>query len=168
MVRKILQPWRMRPADSPPALTSAQFSQRILLPASHLIEVERTTLADILDANPPRAQGYQLNSRFQTFLAERDVGVFEPWFHEAETSDLPSFRSLARSFRQDAKAIRAALTTPWSTGQCEGQICRVKLLKRLGYGRAKLDLLRQRILHRMRVPVQPVPPDHEVEPPMAA
>ena len=44
--------------------------------------------------------------------------------------------------------LQLALTTPWSNAQCEGQICRVKLIKRLGYGRAKLDLLRQRILHR--------------------
>jgi transposase len=39
--------------------------------------------------------------------------------------------------------------TPWSTGQYEGQIYRVKLIKRLGYGRAKMELFRQRILHRM-------------------
>ena len=42
-----------------------------------------------------------------------------------------------------------ALTTTWSTGLCEGQTGRVKLIKRLGYGRAKPDLLRQRVLHRL-------------------
>lgn len=69
-----------------------------------------------------------------------------------ENSDLPPFRTAARSLRQDYDTIRAALTTPWSTGQYEGQICRVKRFKRLGYGRAKLDLLRQRILHRVTTP----------------
>jgi transposase len=156
MVRKVLQPWRMRPAVSPQALTSAQFSRLILLPGSRLTEAERKTLAGILDANPPLAQGYRLKTHFQTLLAERDVEAFEPWLQEAETSDVPAFQALARSFRQDAEAIRAALTTPWSTGQCEGQNCRVKLLKRLGYGRAKLDLLRQRILHRMAAPVRAI------------
>jgi transposase len=60
---------------------------------------------------------------------------------------------LARRFRQDYPALIAALTTPWSTGHCEGQICRVKLLKRLGDGRAKWDWLRQRILHRRGIPM---------------
>jgi transposase len=114
------------------------------------------------------AQGYQLKTRFRTLLAERDVGAFEPWLHAAETSNLPSFRSLARSFRQDDDAIVAALTTPWSTGPCEGQICRVKLLKRLGYGRAKLDVLRQRILHRIAAPLTGPAPELQVPQPIAA
>lgn len=91
----------------------------------------------------------------QSLLAARAVEALEPWLQQADTSDLPSFHTVARSFRQDADAIIAARTTPWSTGPVEGQICRVKLLKRLGYGRAKLDLLRQRIVHRMVMPVRP-------------
>ena len=42
--------------------------------------------------------------------------------------------------------MRAALSLPWSSGQAEGQISRLKLLKRSMYGRAKLDLLRRRFL----------------------
>jgi hypothetical protein len=74
------------------------------------------------------------------------------------TLDLLPFRTVARSFRQDYEAIRAALTTPWSTGQCEGEICRMKLLRSLGYGRVKVDLLGQRNLHR--VPALAVPMKH--------
>jgi hypothetical protein len=62
---------------------------------------------------------------------------------------------VARSLRQDDAAVIAALTTPWSTGQCEGQIRRVKLMNRSGYGSAKWDLLRQRILHRRGMLVRP-------------
>jgi transposase len=89
-------------------------------------------------------------------LAQRDRTAFDPWLQEADTSDLPSFHTVARSFRPDSAAMIAALTTPWSTGPCEGQICRVKLLKRLSYSRATLDVLRQRILHRLAAPVRPV------------
>ena len=71
-----------------------------------------------------------------------------PGAMKAAGSGLKQFQSIARSFPQDYEAIKLALTTPWSTGQCEGQICRVKLIKRIGYGRAKPDLLRQRVLHR--------------------
>ena len=47
---------------------------------------------------------------------------------------------------QDGAAIRSALTTPWSSGQAEGQITRLKLIKRQMYGRAGFDLLRRRVL----------------------
>ena len=104
------------------------------------------------------AQEYQLNTRFHTLMAECDLVALEPWLQAAERSALSSFRAVARSFRQDLEAIQAALTTPWNTGQGAGQICRVKLIKRIGYGRAKLDLLRQRLLHRMITPQQRASP----------
>ena len=161
MVRKALQPWRARPEAGPPPLTPAQRTWLLLRPSARLTEADRTTLESFLHANPLLAQGYQLKTRFQTLLAQRDRVAFDQWLQEAETSDLPSFQTVARSFRQDYDAITAALTTPCSTSQCEGQICRVKLLTRLGYGRAKLALLGQRILHRMAVPVRPGKQRHE-------
>jgi transposase len=63
-----------------------------------------------------------------------------PWLAEALESDL---RSFAEGLRQDLAAV--ALATPWSNGQTEGQITRLKLIKRSMYGRAKLDLLRIRV-----------------------
>lgn len=50
--------------------------------------------------------------------------------------------------QQDYAAVEAALATEWSDGQTEGQVTRVKLIKRQMYRRAKLDLLRQRVLYR--------------------
>jgi transposase len=49
--------------------------------------------------------------------------------------------------QHDEAAVRAALSLPWSTGPVEGHIHRLKLIKRQMYGRAKLDLLRIRVLH---------------------
>lgn len=65
------------------------------------------------------------------------------WLAEAAQSEL---RAFAAGLRQDEAAVRAALTMPWSNGPVEGQITRLKLLKRQMYGRAKLDLLRARLL----------------------
>lgn len=73
-----------------------------------------------------------------------------------------------RSCRRDDAAITAALTMSWSPGQCERRICRVKLIKRLGYVRAYLDLLRQRILHRIIRPLQRAGTDAQVRPLAAA
>jgi len=56
-------------------------------------------------------------------------------------------RRFAIGLLADLQAIEAALKLPWSNGQTEGQVNRLKLLKREMYGRAKLDLLSQRFLH---------------------
>ena len=65
------------------------------------------------------------------------------WLTEAGASVLASF---ARGLRADVEAVAAALREPWSNGQTEGQINRLKTLKRQMYGRANLDLLRARLV----------------------
>jgi transposase len=47
---------------------------------------------------------------------------------------------------RDKAAVRAAITEPWSNGQTEGQITKLKLVKRQMYGRAKIDLLQARLM----------------------
>nr|QIY68755.1 transposase [Streptomyces sp. RLB1-33] len=60
--------------------------------------------------------------------------------------DLPALHSLVNGMKRDLDAVTAGLSTHWSSGQVEGQVTRIKLIKRQGYGRANLDLLRKRIL----------------------
>lgn len=71
---------------------------------------------------------------------------FDRWLERARTSSLSSFRSFAASIQRDYAAVRAAITLLWSNGQVEGQVNRLKFLKRQMYGRAKFDLLRIRVL----------------------
>jgi transposase len=68
------------------------------------------------------------------------------WLTRAHASGIPELKSFVAGIQRDRAAVTAALTLPFSTGQVEGQINRLKLIKRSGYGRAKLDLLRQRVL----------------------
>ncbi len=65
-----------------------------------------------------------------------------PWLEEAEDSMLGAF---ARGLRKDYDAVAASLTEPWSNGQTEGQINRLKMLKRQMYGRAGIDTLKARM-----------------------
>ena len=145
-IRKAVQAWRKgagRPVKSRPPL-----KWLVLRPRRGLNSSEKVALDHLLQANPPLALGHQLKEWFHEIVKQGDLEALEAWGQEASRSGLKQFKSIARSFRQDYEAIKMALTSPWSTGQCEGQICRVKLIKRMGYGRAKPDLLRQRILHR--------------------
>jgi len=94
--------------------------------------------------SPDIALCVQLAQQFRGMMQERDASAWRSWHQAACRS---SFHSFARQLQRDEAAVRAALTLPWSTGQVEGHIHRLKLIKRQMYGRAKLDLLRIRVLH---------------------
>jgi transposase len=147
-VRRVLHPWRSTRIPSSPERPSP-LHWLLLCPSSKLTSSQHMELEVTLQANPPLALAYRLKEQFHQVVAHRDIDALDGWLTEAAQSDLPTFKTVARTFRRDYQAIKAALTLPWSTAQCEGHNTRVKLIKRLGYGRAKLDLLRKRIVHRM-------------------
>jgi transposase len=70
----------------------------------------------------------------------------DSWLTAAARSRISELLSFARGIRRDAAAVVAALTSPHSQGQVEGQVNRLKMLKRQMYGRANFDLLRCRML----------------------
>jgi transposase len=84
---------------------------------------------------------------FHDLVRSRDRAAFHTWLVATEECDLPELRSFAAGIRRDQAAVEAALTSAWSNGQTEGQINRLKTLKRQMYGRANLDLLRLRFLN---------------------
>lgn len=68
------------------------------------------------------------------------------WCAGVHADDLPALHSLVDGFLRDEGAVTAGLTLPWSCGPVEGNVTRIKFLKRQCFGRAKFDLLRKRIL----------------------
>ncbi len=103
-------------------------------------------LAGLRAACPAVAQAAQLASEFGRLVRERDRPALATWLAAATTSGLPEFRELATGMQRDRAAIEAALSHEWSSGQVEGQVTRLKLVKRQMFGRAKVDLLRKRVL----------------------
>lgn len=77
----------------------------------------------------------------------RQAEAFDPWLKAVEASSIADLQSFASELRRERKAVQAALTLPHSNGQTEGQINKLKLIKRAMYGRANFDLLRQRVLN---------------------
>lgn len=88
------------------------------------------------------------SDRFTTLLRERHQERLDPWIADARSSDIKEVRYFAIQLTRDEAAVRAACSVEWSNGQTEGQVNRLKCLKRAMYGRAKFDLLRQRVLYR--------------------
>ena len=81
-------------------------------------------------------------------LRKRNASALESWLEGASASGIPELRTFASGIKRDQAAILAALMYEWSQGQVEGQINRLKLIKRQAYGRAGFDLLRHRVLAR--------------------
>ena len=96
---------------------------------------------------PSIAEVRDLAQRFLGFIHRHDLAGFDKWLPRIEASNEPEMRGFAARLVADLSAVRAAFSSPWSSGQVEGQINRLKYLKRQMYGRAKLDLLRIRVLH---------------------
>ena len=70
----------------------------------------------------------------------------DAWLAEARACGVGAVETFAAGLEQDGAAVRAALSEPWSSGQAEGQVNRLKLLKRQSRGRAGFGLLRRRVL----------------------
>lgn len=94
------------------------------------------------------AEAYQLAQRFQRLVRQRTVAELDRWLDESGASSVAELRTFANGLRQEYASIAAAIREPWSSGQVEGQITRLKYLKRQMYGRANFDLLRIRVLSR--------------------
>jgi transposase len=82
---------------------------------------------------------------FAKMVRTKAAATLEGWLRAAEDGPLASF---AAGLRRDEDAVRAALSLPWSNGPVEGQVNRLKVIKRDMYGSAGFDLLRRRILGR--------------------
>ncbi len=93
------------------------------------------------------SRAYELSQDFLSLLKERRAQALKEWISIAKSSYIPELTSFAKSVQQDYAAISAACSLPWSQGQVEGQINRLKCLKRQMYGRAQFELLRLRVLH---------------------
>jgi transposase len=117
-----------------------------LRPPTSLKEEERIALDQVLQEDTQLALGYNLVQRFHQLVNDRQLSALEQWLVDAEQGNLAPFVILAHGIRIDRSAVNAALATQWSNGTVEGHVHRLKLIKRQGYGRAKTDLLRRRVV----------------------
>jgi transposase len=87
----------------------------------------------------------ELGRQFIQIVRDRQAKELDRWIERVKESAEPELRRFAAGIKRDYAAVRAALEEPWSNGPVEGQVHRLKLIKRQMYGRGKLDLLRVRL-----------------------
>ncbi|HYU76733.1 MAG TPA: ISL3 family transposase [Ktedonobacteraceae bacterium] len=118
--------------------------------AEELKEEEQKTLQLIRQLNPGVETAYQLVETFLSMARQSKGEQLEAWLSTAEASHLEAFESFTTSVQKDKDAVLAGLTLPWSNGPLEGNVNRLKLIKRSMYGRAEIDLLKLRVLYHSK------------------
>lgn len=128
-----------------PAL-SARRAAFLLLRRTETRSSEDQQLVQRLAQQAELANAIDLAQDFAQLVRQRQSQQFDPWLERAEGSQLAPFERFARSLREDYDAVKAGVTLSTSNGQVEGQINRLKMLKRQMYGRAGIKLLERRFL----------------------
>src|SRR5215472_5331250 len=154
------QPHKFKQAASASLYAPEEACQRPLTPpqAARLLSSQeqarrpwqQTYLTRLCASDEAIAQTYELVQAFGTLVRDRPgVAQVEHWLAEVEQRGVPALRAFAEGLKKDYEAVLAGLTSEWSNGPTEGFVNKLKLSKRLMYGRASFGLLRQRFLQGM-------------------
>ncbi len=140
-----------------PSLPSARQLAWLLVQVTSALDAAATAVVARVEQDATASAVAALARRFTALVRASGVGTvappgrdaaaeFDAWITTAKACNAPAIATFAAGLDGDAAAVRAALTEPWSSGQAEGHINRLKLVKRQSYGRAGLDLLQRRMV----------------------
>jgi len=134
------------PRKEVPPWSPSRAAWLFIKPEGELTLKDREALERMKQADGKVAAAYTLGQRFVTMIRGRQPEALVPWLADVSESDIDVLKQFAEGIRQDLAAVTNALSLPWSNGQTEGHVNRLKLIKRQMYGRASFDLLRKRVL----------------------
>jgi len=140
-------PHRRKPAPAAPAVPKPRTISKALL--THPDHLSKDDALIVKNATAGCAHLERLHQHVRSFakiMAQRRGRELPDWLEAVEADELPELRSLAAGLRRDLPAVINGLTLEHSSGAVEGNVTRIKRLKRDGYGRANFDLLRIQIL----------------------
>ncbi len=127
-------------------LTPSRATWLVMRREDKLNDGEKSQRARLQAQEGAIAEAITLTQGFTALVRQRQPDQLATWLERATASGLQAFKSFANGLRADYEAVKAGVTLIWSTGPVEGQINRLKMLKRQMYGRAGIGLLRQRVL----------------------
>jgi transposase len=130
----------IEPVGSPRHLTWL-----LLRKPESLTEAEQSMLAFIREVKDLDTT-YELARQFFTMIRERQADQLDTWLQACEKSGIPDLQTFAEGLKREYAAMKGALRFSYSNGPVEGQINKLKYIKRSMYGRGSFELLRQRVL----------------------
>ncbi|MBT2225113.1 ISL3 family transposase [Nonomuraea sp. NEAU-A123] len=149
-LRRLTGKLRMTTAKpaTPPAPKIREVTGWIVQPPSKVAAEDLAKLEQITARCPELASITELTRQFAEMLVHRrGEHDLESWAARAEASPARELRDFVAGLRRDWAAVKSGLTLPYSSGTVEGNVNRIKMIKRIMYGRANPDLLRVRVLH---------------------
>jgi transposase len=150
MVARFVAGWRKTGAVASPqaAQRVAPKHAAILVtrPADKMTEEQQQLFDRIQSQCPEVVDLRRLALSFSDALTADESTLIKQWIEKAKRCEFGPVVRFAYGLQKDISAVAAAVDTPWSTGQVEGQINRLKMIKRQMYGRAGFELLRARVL----------------------
>ena len=111
-----------------------------------LTEEQEVYLDRLQASDEAVSSAYELSQRFVKMVRELAGEELEGWLADAESCPASALGKFAASLKKDLSAVRNGLTQSWNNGAVEGFIHKLKLVKRQGYGRANIDLLKARVM----------------------
>jgi transposase len=148
-VRRYLRPFRQgrpTPPPRPTPPTVREVTGWILRRPDALDDQEQTRLKEILARCPHLDAASGHVAAFAEIMSRRHGDRLDGWIAAVDADDQPDLHSFTTGLRRDQQAVTNELTLPYSSGAVEGNVNRIKMLKRQMYGRASFDLLRKRVL----------------------
>ena len=149
VVRDYLRPFRAAgaaPPAGPPPLKTRHVTGWILRDPATLDDSEQAKLHD-LRARCPHLDALAGHvTEFAKILTGRHGGRLDAWITAVQADDQPDLHSFTTGLKADHTAVLNGLTLPYSSGAVEGNVNRIKMIKRQMYGRASLSLLRKRVI----------------------
>jgi transposase len=110
---------------------------------------EQEMLTRLRLLHPEVDLAYELVQQFARMLRARTGEKLDAWLALVADSRIPELLNFAKGIEQEKPPVVAGLTLPQSNGLVEGKVNKLKLIKRMMFGRAEFPLLRQRVLHAL-------------------
>lgn len=150
-MKEYVQPWRSN--SSSPSSRPRRTLPNLRLVALWLTKSPKQRRSDeqrwvdaVTIAHPQVGAAEHLAQQFRQVFNDHDSEALKSWLAKTVASDIPELKGFVAGVERDYDAVVAAVEWHWSNGQVEGQIHRLKLLKRQMYGRSGFELLRRRVL----------------------
>ncbi|MEN9521212.1 MAG: hypothetical protein RLZZ381_3800 [Cyanobacteriota bacterium] len=156
--RRLRQAQGFKPRQNPPKSLPKVFEPRkslmtvrqavwlILRHSINQSEAETEVIELLKKQHPDLNTGISLAMDFAKLVRRKQPDKLAEWLEKAESSKIRAITGFATKLKDDLDAVRNGVTYQWSNGQVEGQVNRLKMLKRQMYGRASHELLKKRFL----------------------
>ncbi len=131
-----------------PVPSVEQVSWWIILESDKLKPDEKEFIESLTEVSDQVRELSSFSHEFVKIIKEKDENLFADWLRQAQNSQVKEIKNFALGIGKDEESVRQAVISEWSNGQTEGQVNRLKTIKRQMYGRTNFDLLRARVLYQ--------------------